>query len=146
MREDAPILARKEPHEVALNRFSARGAAEPKAAGKPGNMSVNHDALIDAKAVSEHHIRCLSGDAAQEEKFIHRPGNFAAEPFEEELCCLMDGAGLTTKQANRANVWFDFGWGRAREIRDGGKSSEKSGRRAIDSNIRALGGENCCDE
>jgi hypothetical protein len=67
MREDAPIFAGEKRHQIALDLLGSLLSREAESRGKPSDMRVDDDTLVDPEAIPEDDIRRLPRDSAQGE-------------------------------------------------------------------------------
>ena len=83
MTPDRPMLARNDPHEVALNFLGVSVRRQLEPVRQPADVRVHHDALVDAEGVAEHDIRGLAPDARQRAQLLHLLRNLAAVACED---------------------------------------------------------------
>lgn len=82
--------------------------SKPKPLAQPRNVSVHHDSKVDSKGVAEDDVGCFSADACQRNQFTHGLRNFSVELFRQSGAACLDVFGLAAKEANAADLKFQF--------------------------------------
>lgn len=85
-----PLIARELTHEVTFHFHRIKMASQSKPAGKPADMRIDDNTIIDAKGISEHHIRRLPPHPGEGSKCIHRLRYLAAVLCHQLACCGLD--------------------------------------------------------
>lgn len=105
--ESAPVPFREEHHQIEFDGFRVAVSRERQALSETHHMGVHNNAFIDVKCISKQDICCLSGDAAQLNKTVHRGGQGAAECALHFQHRLMDCARLVPPKVECLDEWFD---------------------------------------
>ena len=140
MREVRPLLAFDELahsmldlHRVGLLRPSPAPdeTAEMGVDGDPGNP----------ERVAEHHIRGLTAETGQRDKFLQGARHLAVETFDERLPQPDDRVRLVPVEARRPDHLLEFGAVGLRVGAGRGITGEERGRHLVDADVGALRGQ-----
>ena len=146
VREHAPLVAREQSHEIALDHRSGLGARESKSFGEPFDVRVDHDTDVDAKRVAKDDVRGLASDTAQFEQMLELRRHFAAMFSNQRRAGCVKCFRLGTEKPNRTDVRFDRFRRGFREMRGRWKCRKERGCRAVHRDIGALRGEDRCKQ
>lgn len=108
MRECHPVLRIQDVRKVAFYVFRIRVCRQPQPSAETHNMRI-HGQCRAAERITQHHIGCLSADAWQLEKSVHRVGDLPIKPIDQHPASVSNVTGLVTIETGRANRLFQFG-------------------------------------
>ena len=72
------------------------------------DVSVHHNSKVDSKGVAEDDVGCFSANASQRSQFAHGLRNFPVELFHQSGATCLNIFGLATKEADAADLKFQF--------------------------------------
>lgn len=141
-----PVVAGDDSDQFLLDGLRIMGLSEAEAIGEAQNVGIDDDALGETEGDSEDDVAGFAGDSGQGEKLGHVFGDLASESFDKLFGRAGDRLGLVVIKAGGANLRFQSGKGGSGHRFGRGEFSEKLGGYEIDANIRALRGEDGCDQ
>ncbi len=108
-------------------------------------MSIDHQSRL-AEDMAEQHVGGFAANAGQSQQLLHPARDVTAETFQDCACRRLQRLGLLPEKTGRLDELLNFfkrGEGHCRNL---WKSPEQLRRRAINSLVGALGGQNSGDQ
>ena len=117
VREDRPLLARQQLHQILLDLHRLGLAGQPEPLRQPRDVRIDHDALVLAERGAEHDVRGLARDAGQLDQLLHRRRDLAAVSLDERLRHADQRLRLHPKEAGRVDLLLEHRPGRPSRAR-----------------------------
>ena len=141
-----PGFLRKEGHQIVLYLDGVLSLRKPHAMGESKDVSVYNDAGCFPETISHHDVRRLSSHTRETEQLVHCLGHPTAEVVSDLLAGSLDRLRFVAVETGGADELLQLAPIRMGESGRLGKTSEQGGRYFVDPLIRALGGQNGCDQ
>ena len=136
-------------HEGVQVLFDANGVdlpGEPQTARDPGDVRVDHEALVLAERVAENDVCRLASDPGQGDELFHRFGHSSPVLRGDRRAGAAQAPRLGVEEAGLPDVPLERPGGRAGVVGGRPVFAEERRRDLVDADVGALRREHGCDE
>jgi hypothetical protein len=141
-----PLLPGNQLHEIALDLLRGAAYSQSQPARYPLNVGVDNDARGDPECRAQDDIRRLAADSRQRRECLDFFRDSAMVLFNDTASECQQIPSLGSEKPRGTDEMLQFGWLSPRKTGRVREPAKQLRRHHVDTNIRTLGGQYCCDQ